>query len=202
MPSYRILKNLEGGAEGSAAEEHVMITRSELAALRAAVARSEGETPEAEARLKEREVEHARELAERERRAADWEGAFKEALRDRELATSLAGRPLVAGAAAQLLKLWREDFDVIEQDGRHRVTCRDGRPVSQAVAEWLASPEYAHFCQPTTRGGAVVRGVNQPSAAPAAPPPKNLGEAILRRWREAAARPEASPGTIGLHRRR
>jgi hypothetical protein len=90
----------------------------------------------------------AEELAARESRFAEMERACKAAVREREIATALAGRPLVSGAAAQLLKLWSDELDVYEEDGTYKVAARDGRPVSQAVGEWLASPEYAHFCLP------------------------------------------------------
>ena len=112
----------------------------------------------------------AQELAARDRKVAELERAYRAALRDRELATALAGKPLVAGAAAQLIKLWRDDFDVYEEDGEYRVTARDGRAVDQAVAERLAGAEYAHFCLPSSRGGAGAKGPSQSAARPPPPP--------------------------------
>src|SRR3954470_11845632 len=88
-----------------------------------------------DALLKAREAAHAREIAAFESKAAEWERAFKSALRDRELATALAGRPLVPGAVPQLIKLWRDEFDVHEDRGEFKVSARDGRGVGQAVAE-------------------------------------------------------------------
>lgn len=144
-----------------------------------------------EAILRDTESDHARELADRERKAAEWESAFKSALRERELATQLAGRPLLPGAASQLIKLWRDEFEVVADSGSHHVRSRDGRTVEQAVGEWLSAPEYAHFRQPMTRGGTSARGSN-PAGAPgrsaAASPPKTLGEAVLQRWRESMDR--------------
>lgn len=153
--------------------------------------------------LREREALLAREIAERDRRAASLEQAYRGALRDRELATSLAGKPLLDGAAAQLTKLWRDDFDVHEENGEYHVSARDGRTVVQAVAAWLSQPEYAHFCQPTTKGGSAVKGAERPASSVALDSePKNLGEAVVRRWQDVAARRtrEAS-GPIGLGRR-
>lgn len=151
--------------------------------------------------LAEREAYYARELEERERRAAEWERSYKGALRERELALALSGRPLVPGAAGQLIKLWGEDFDVYEERGAWKVASRDGRPVSQAVSERLAAPEYAHFLQAGARGGSAQPGGPRPG--PAAAAPRTLGEAAIRRWREASAggREEGS-SPIGLHPRR
>jgi hypothetical protein len=145
--------------------------------------------------LQERELIHARELADRDRRASEWESAYKSALRERELATALSGRPLVPGAAAQLIKLWRDDFEVASESGEHRVRTRDGRGVEQAVDDWLSASEYAHFRQATTRGGATERG-RSPAASPgktaAVAPPRTLGEAVLQHWRESMERGESS----------
>jgi hypothetical protein len=156
------------------------------------------------AALKERESALSRELAEREQRAASLERAYRAALRDRELATALAGRPLLPGAAAQLAKLWRDEFDVHEDTGEYQIAARDGRTVGQAVADWLSKPEYAHFCQPTTKGGCAAGATERPVTASALEAePKNLGEAVVRRWHEAAARRNRdTPGPIGLGRRR
>jgi len=135
-------------------------------------------------------------------RTADLERAYKAAVRDRELATALAGRQLVPGAAAQLIKLWREDFDVYEEAGEVRVAARDGRSVSKAVADRLAEGEYSHFMPSPTRGGASVRGMGR-TPGPAVPAsPRTLGEAAIQRWREAeSSRSDPSSGPIGLRRR-
>src|SRR5205823_1195055 len=119
-------------------DDLVTIPRSELLALRAS---------------RERQEELACEASDRARKASDWERACKEAIRDRELATALAGRPLVPGSASQLIQLWRDDFDVIEVAGELRAVSRDGRPVMKAVIDRLSEPEYAHFSPPTSRGG-------------------------------------------------
>ncbi|MGE3821814.1 MAG: hypothetical protein AB7I30_20565 [Isosphaeraceae bacterium] len=190
--------------------ETVTISRSEFEALRASAMAvpkpREGQGP---SRLDDPEGDDAsnvpsRELANRDRRIAELESAVKAAIRDRELATALAGRPLTSGAANQLLKLWRDEFDVFEQDGSYRVARRDGRAVAQAVGEWLGSPEYAHFCLPTSRGGSGARDANRPSsAAQGVIPPKNLGEAVVMKWREeSASRPESLLKPIGLRRNR
>ena len=120
-----------------------------------------------------------------------------------DLATALAGRPLVAGATTQLLKLWRDDFDVIEEDGKHRVCSRDGLTIDQAVAERLASAEYAHFCLPSSRGGAWAPDAKRAAKSGHADVPKNLGESVALRWREQSAARAGFPSKpIGLGRRR
>jgi hypothetical protein len=164
----------------------------------AAVAAVDAERPEPGASAREQEL--LRLIGERERLLAEREQVLRVAVRERELATALAGRPLVPGAAAQLLKLWADEFDVVEDGGRYRVASRDGRPASAAVADWLARPEYAHFCPPSSRGGAAAPGAARPPSSEPAGPPGTLGEALVRRWREAnGAAPEGRP--IGLRRR-
>lgn len=195
----------EDATEAASPDELLTISRWELDALRAkaagAPARALSETMEA---VTTHPAPHpaAREEDARDRRAAELERAYKAAVRDRELATALAGRPLVPGAAAQLIKLWREDFDVHEEGGELRVTARDGRPVARAVVERLAEAEYAHFCPPTTRGGAIPKGTGRASGPAVTAAPKTLGEAALLRWHESATmRTDPSAGPIGLRRR-
>jgi hypothetical protein len=136
----------------------------------------------------------------RDRKAAEMERAFKAAIRDRELATALAGRPLLPGAAVQLIKLWRDDFDVIEEGGEFLVSARDGRPVAKAVGERLSEAEYAHFSPPSSRGGASAKGSGRSMSVESMP--RTLGEAVLRQWREAAStKQDPASGPIGLRRR-
>lgn len=163
---------------------------------------SESREPSVEPTPADREAHLARELAEQQRRASEWERSYRSALRDVELATALAGRPLVPGAAAQLVKLWREDFDVFEERGATKVAARDGRSVAQTVAERLAAPEYAHFCQPASRGGSATPGSRPGSSSPVSPAPRTLGEAAIARWRESAGRQDEGAAPIGLHPRR
>jgi hypothetical protein len=159
--------------------------------------------PAVESILEDREARHVRELAEQQRQACEWERSYKRALRDLELATALAGSPLVPGAAAQLIKLWRDDFDVYEERGALKVASRDGRAVAQTVAERLAMPEYAHFCQATSRGGsATPGGPRSGQLGHPTPAPQTLGEAAIRRWREGAGRQDEGAAPIGLHPRR
>ena len=98
------------------------------------------------------------------------------------LLTALAGRPLVAGATTQLLKLWRDDFDVIEEDGKHRVCLCDGLTIDQAVAERLASAEYEpHFCLPRLVVGHGRRTRNGPrrAARPTSQKPRRVSRVAL-----------------------
>ena len=144
------------------------------------------------------------ETAARERKAAELDRAYRAALRDRALAITLCGRPLVNGAALQLIKLWRDDFDVHEENGEIRISSRDGRTIDQAVNEWLGSSEYAHFSLPSSRGGAGSKEGHR-SAASDMPgnSPKNLGEAIVQQWRKEASASANDPNkAIGLKRHR
>ena len=214
MRLSRILRSPDFGSEGGGLDDElVTITRAEFDELtartvgdRSAKSDSDGPTvarSELVEALKAREAVHSRDLASREQKAAELDRAYKGALRDRDLATALVGRPLVPGAAAQLIKLLRDDFEVVDEAGEIRVVSRDGRGVDESLGERLAGPEFAHFCLPSSRGGTGSKGQNR-SASPAPRPaaPKNLGEAILDRWRESAARPESSPAPSGWGRRR
>src|SRR5262245_47811792 len=58
-----------------------------------------------------RRDEDAGRIAALERRALESERALRAALQEKELATALAGRPLVPGGSDQLIRLWRDDFD-------------------------------------------------------------------------------------------
>jgi hypothetical protein len=160
--------------------------------------------PGANAVSRVREEQMAREIAARDRRLADLEKSCKAAVRDRELATALAGKPLVAGAANQLIKLWRDEFEAYEDGGSYKVACRDGRTIGQVVNDWLASPEYSHFCLPTSRGGTGARDANRPggNTSPQGEP-RNLGESIVMKWREeSASKPNSVVKPIGLRRHR
>jgi hypothetical protein len=152
----------------------------------------------------DREAHLARELSERDRRLTELDRACKLAICERDLATVLAGRPLVSGAASQLIKLWRDDFDVYDEGGSYKVMARDGRPVEQVVSQLLSSPEYSHFCVPSSRGGTGAQGSSRPhDAGVSLKTPKNLGEAVVMRWREeSATRPESFLKPIGLRRHR
>ena len=200
----------DGGAGGGSGEELITISRAELEDLQAragasasAAARLDDARSEWAAALQARDAEHARSVAAAEGRSAALERSYKAALLDRELAAALAGRPLVPGAADQLIRLWRDAFEVVEADGAIRVVSREGRGVEQAVADRLAGPEFAHFCLPSSRGGTGARGQARSATPPAAPAsPRTLGEAVIHQWRESAASAAAAPGSPGWGRRR
>lgn len=193
----------EPAAEGAEAEELITISRWELEALRALASGSQRPIAEAEPPAEAPPPPPSPPSpSPRDERAADLERAYREAVRDRDLATALAGRPLVPGAAAQLIKLWRDDFDAYESDGEVKVAARDGRSVAKAVAERLDEPEYAHFRPATSRGGVAAKGSGRMQTPGTPTVPRTLGEAALLQWREGAAgRADPASGPIGLRRR-
>ncbi len=188
-------------------DEMVSVSRSELEELRALV-RSPGPLAVVDAPVIEaasgREEELTQELKVRDRRVADLESAYRKALRDRELATALAGKPLVSGAVSQLITLWRDDFDVYEESGEYKVASRDGRTVAQWVGERLEGIDFAHFRLPASRGGAGSRGLSQSGVSIGNDVgPRTLGEAVVSQWRESTpARVGAPQGPSGWGRRR
>lgn len=153
---------------------------------------------------REREASISRELGERDLRLVELERSCKAAVRDRELATALAGKSLVAGAVVQLIKLWRDEFEAYDEGGQYKVASRDGRALGQVVNEWLSSPEYSHFSLPSSRGGSSVREASRPSSTTTVQSsPKNLGESIVMKWREeSVTRPSNLLKPIGLRRHR
>lgn len=199
----RMLPDPESDHEADGfAEDLVTLPRAELDALRAIAEGRAGNGRDRSSPSPRADPATLEELAGRERRIAEREQALRDAIRDRELAVALAGKPLVGGAAEQLIKLWRDDFDVCEEGGEYRIISRDGRPVTKAVADRLTRPEFAHFCLPSSRGGTGSReGPRDASVAP--PAPRTLGEAIVAQWRAAAAQRAGNLATpIGLSRRR
>ena len=191
--------------EAPADDEVVTITRAELDELRRAASHPapEARDDRPDEALRVGALTHERELAEAARRSAELERAYKAALRDRELATALVGKALVPGAATQLISLWRDAFEVVDDDGAIRVVSKEGQAVDRAVADRLSSPEFAHFCLPSSRGGTAQRGQNRSSnPAPAPAAPRTLGEAVVRQWREAAAGQVAGSRPTGWGRTR
>jgi len=184
----------------ASADDLVTISRWEFEALQA---RAMGSPASTEAALPPAPVALVTlEPLEPDPRLAAREKTLRDAVRDRELATALAGRALVPGAAAQLIKLWREDFDVFESDGELKVTSRDGRSVSRAIADRLDEPEYAHFRPATSRGGVATKGTGRTQTPGTPVVPRTLGEAALLQWRERTAnRAEEASGPFGLRRR-
>jgi len=220
MRLCRILRapDPEPSGGGRPDDDLVTISRAELDELRAKAdgppppspspSPASGPDPDARAEfaatLRAREAAHSREIAAREVKSSELDRAYKSALRDRELATALVGKSLVPGAASQLIRLWRDEFEVVEEGGSIRILARDGREVDEAVADRLAGPEFAHFCLPSSRGGTGARGQNR-SASPSpssSAGPRTLGEAVIMRWREAAARPQGPAPPAGWGRRR
>lgn len=210
-----ILRSLDpeaggGGGTEPTLDEVVSISRAELEELRARAAEVARLSPqladartESAAALKARDAEHLQAIAANEQKTATMERAYKAALLDRELATALVGKPLVPGAAAQLIRLWRDAFEVIDEQGAIRVVSKEGRSVDQAVADRLAGSEFAHFCLPNSRGGTGQRGQNRSATpSPVPPAPRTLGDAVIHQWRESGARDAATAGSPGWGRRR
>ncbi len=188
----------EVSIESESAIERVSLTLAEYEVLKARASSSVELSPPP--KFEEEALRGELEL--REARLATLEKRFRETLRERELATALAGKPLVPGAATQLIKLWQDDFDVYEERGEYRVSSNDGRNVTKAVADRLASPEFAHFCLPASRGGSPsAESTKVISSSGSTTPPKTLGEAILAQWRDLAGRSKDVSAPFGLGRR-
>jgi hypothetical protein len=150
---------------------------------------------------KAREDLLAKELADRERRISHLECACRQAVRDRELAVALVGRPIVPGGAVQLLKLLRDELEVREDAGGFRASTPDGRPLREWLGERLDSQEFSHFFATTTRGGAGAAGLSRSPGRLEAATSETLGEAIVSQWREAATRRGAVSASSAWGRR-
>ena len=201
---------LDEGVRSEPLEEVVSIGRRELEELRAKAATALGPPgDERSATSMTTEVDPVPQSKDlepptaRDERTIGLERAYRQALLERELATVLAGKSMVAGAVAQLIKLWRDDLDVYEDEGTIKVASRDGRSVSEAVAEWLDRPEYSHFRSASNRGGTGSAGMGPRSGSSTPAQPRSLGDAILNQWRESKAKPTDPEGGLpGWGRRR
>lgn len=100
-----------------------------------------------------------------EEKARQAEAKFRQTVLERELAAALAGQKIRPGTADQLMKLWRDDFEVIDANGRYEVRSKDLKTPAQVAAERLASPEWDHFVPAEHRGGANPGGA-QPQPTP------------------------------------
>ena len=191
-----------GHDSSESTDDRITISRAELQQLQTQW--TSGSPVVADGSAGRREAELVRELEARDRKLDELQTAYRAALRDRELASALAGKPLVGGAATQLIKLWRDDFDVYEEAGEFKIAARDGRSTAQWVADRLNGSEYAHFCLPTSRGGVGAKGLSRSSESDgAAASPRTLGEAVISQWRESTASRGTTPqGPAGWGRRR
>jgi hypothetical protein len=143
-----------------------------------------------------------RELLAREQTIDELRSIFRSTLRDRELITAIAKKKLVDGATEQLLRLWRDDFDVSEASGKYRVTSRDGLTVEEAINERLKLAEYSHFCAPSSLGGVASRGVSQSDGETTPIMARTLGDTIINQWRDASvSRGPRDRGLAGWGRR-
>ena len=76
------------------------------------------------------------------------EAAYRSALVERELIKEICRYPVVPFGATQLAKLWKDEFYILLDGDDTQIavyTIPDGIRLEAAVAERLASPEYAHF---------------------------------------------------------
>lgn len=133
-----------------------------------------------EGKLKEVIAKKDEEIAKRNARLRETETAFKTTVRDRELAVALAAHSLVEGASPQLMKLWRDELEVVEDGDVYKTQTRDGKTVERFVAEALRAKEYAHFVPPASRGGAGSQGADRRQADPPPVDPNDRMAAQLR----------------------
>ncbi len=107
---------------------------------------------------------------------------------ERELALALAGEALIPGVTDQLVKLLKDRIVAEETaDQGIRVASRDGRPVGEAVKEWLGSPEYRHFRSASSRGGVLRKNESTMHAGSADfvadSSGRSLNELVIERWK-------------------
>ena len=160
----------------------MLLNRTTNAELRVAELESQERTRLAEAARKEQDLlaekgnteaakqalQHAREAHDREMAAergklAETDRRSRTAFRDRELALALSGKPLVEGAAPQLMKLMRDAVEAHPEGDGYSVRTTDFINVNDYVARELAKPEYAHFLRATTTGGTGSSGGAKPA---------------------------------------
>lgn len=157
----------------------------ELAAMRARVNDFEAKDREREEAARKAAEDKAREkgdfdkiLADRDKRIAE-ERTAKEASDRRsanfalesKLATALARYDLVEDAAADLLQLWKGDFEAVAEGDGFNVRSKDRRPVDDIVRERLTSKRYEHYVKSTAApGGGTAKPTATPTPDPNKPP--------------------------------
>jgi hypothetical protein len=122
------------------------------------------------------------------------------------LSSAFAGRQFAGDtpeqqsiAAGQLRQLLESQF-VAERDASGQIVVRDKvslRPATDAVKEALASPLYAHFFAPTSRGGTGADASRPPAAQQQQTQPGSL-EDIAAKFREAQQGVSRSFGVFGV----
>lgn len=131
---------------------------------------------------------------------AEWKNRCAGLAVERELALALSGQALLPGVTSQLMRLMREKV-VAEPDASKgfQVKATDGRPLADAVKDWLLSAEYSHFRVAATRGGTAIRSETSATdrSVPTSAAPKNLNEIVIQQWRQRASRPGISDASVG-----
>ena len=186
--------------------------QTELIRVQEAQRHAEIEHQRREAELKTRTGEIEKGLAElratSEAKDNDWKGKLTLAEQraqnfavERELATALAGQPVIPAAVPQLMTLLRPSLQA-QPDG-NTITVRTAtmQDAVSFVREQLARPEFAHFVRAENQGGTAggSGGHLSPPTQPANLPqqtewtPPNMGLAIVADAiaAQAAAREEA-----------
>jgi hypothetical protein len=131
-------------------------------------------------------------LAEERKTIAAIEGRSKRYALDGELARALASHPLVAGGAAQLTQLLRDEFTVEGRGDSIVVQSKDFRSVAAFIDAVLPS-KFSHFLVARNPLGGTA-GSTGTQSSPTAPAqgstpeaPKTLMEGILRQMAEASS---------------
>lgn len=122
-----------------------------------------------------------------------WKNRCAGLAAERELALALSGQAILPGVAGQLLRLFRDRVvaEPAVQGAGFEVKSADGRPIGDAVTDWLKSPEFQHFRPAGTRGGTATRSETAAAGGQsvnAASPPKSLNEIVIHQWRQRSGR--------------
>ena len=163
-------------------EERTRREQSEAQRREAEVLAERGNLQDALRQLREQSEQQL--AAERQKQQEVQQRAQQYAL-DSELSRALAGENLVPGGVEQLGRLFRGDFVVEPQGNAFQVRTPTYQSVPDFIKAQLARPEYAHFLRAQNPGGGTASGqpVQTPPAvadpAPAAPQPRNMGEAVI-----------------------
>lgn len=129
-----------------------------------------------------------RQLLEERNRAAEVQRRAEHFALDSELSRSLANENLVPGGVEQLSRLFRGEFVVEPQGNAFAVRTPTYQSVPDFIKAQLGRPEYSHFLRAQNPGGGTANGQppqaaqtppSNPTPAPVAPQPKNMGEAVV-----------------------
>lgn len=201
VDEYQRLIGLQSQLAQIQAEQRAALEEKEQAKLKALA--EKGQVEEAFGQFR---TTWEAKVAEQAKKYNDLEASLLGEKKLAVLSSAFAGRQFAGEtpdqqniAAGQLRQLLESQYEAV-RDASGQIVVRDKvslRPATDAVKEALASPHYAHFFAPTSRGGTGSDGSRPPAAQQQPTAPGSL-EDIAAKFREAQQGVSRSFGVFGV----